>query len=108
MDPKKEAVKLAIKKLFTDSSFSICAVDKIAKLTNSIPDKDTYEIMSTVHCVSYSEMKPEFRKWLFSSVLSMCSGNGFEITETDFVVVEEPQKPFSPENKSWIHKLLTR
>ena len=35
---KKEACKLAIVKLFKDNNFSICVIDNLLKLTNTIPE----------------------------------------------------------------------
>lgn len=85
MDIKQIALSTALKKLFTERSFSICAIDDCVKMMNVIPDREVYEIMRTVHCVNYSDMPLELRKWLIDSTYSMFSINGCE-----FVDVEDP------------------
>jgi hypothetical protein len=78
-DPNLEALKIAIKKLFTDSHFSICTIDKLLEMRLIIPNKENYKIMSSVHCVDYKEMSPEFRQWLFNSVVEM-----FDVDTVEF------------------------
>ena len=82
-DIKKEACKLAIVKLFKDKNFSICTIDNLLKLTNTIPDPETYKILQVLHCVDYSEMSPDFRKELFETVLTMFKNNGFEFEDIE-------------------------
>jgi hypothetical protein len=84
MDPKQEALKCALKKMFSDSHFNICSIDKLLTLTNTIKDKELYNILSSIHCVSWDSMTPEFRDWVFLKVVTMFNGNGFNLSEVDF------------------------
>jgi hypothetical protein len=73
------AIKLALKKMFSDSHFSICTIDSCLKLIGIVPDKDIYQIMQTVHCVQYKEMDNDFRQWLIEQSIFMCFKDKVEI-----------------------------
>lgn len=45
-DFARRAIILCLKKMFRDSYFSICDVDKCLKLTNAIPPRKDYEALS--------------------------------------------------------------
>ena len=48
-----------------------------------IPDKESYKIMSSVHCADYKQMTPEFRQWLFNTVIEM-----FDVDSVEFDFAE--------------------
>lgn len=77
-NPQLIALKLALKKMFTQSHFSICTIDSCLKLTGVIPNKDIYKIMHTVHCVDFKEMDEDFRQWIFEQSILMFQQNGFD------------------------------
>ena len=112
---EKEVIKTALKKMFKENYFSICTIDKCLKISNTIPDKSVYSNMNALHCVSYSEMSEELRKWLFENVILMFNNNGFDLsifdvmpmksekdTDVEVYVVSEKQEL----KKSKIQKLL--
>ena len=50
-DIDREIIKTSLQKMFNDTYFNICAIDKCAKVGNIIIDKDTYNRLSSLHCV---------------------------------------------------------
>ncbi len=78
-NPNLEALKIAIKKLFTDSHFSICTIDHLLKMRGLIADKEVYNIMASVHCADYKQMSSEFRQWLFNATIEM-----FDVDNVEF------------------------
>lgn len=87
-DPNLEALKIALKNLFKRTSFSICTIDDLLKMRQIVPDREAYRIMHAVHCVDYKEMSPDFRQYLFNSVINMFD---VDSTEFDFEVIERMQ-----------------
>ena len=78
-NPSLEALKVALKKLFTDSHFSICTIDKLVEMRRIVPDRSVYQIMASVHCADYKQMSPEFRQWLFQATIDM-----FDVDSVEF------------------------
>lgn len=103
---KKEACKIALNKLFKDNSFSICTIDNLLKLTNTIPDPEVYKILHVLHCANYSDMSPEFRKELFRMVLDMFKGNGFEFEDIEKIYESNIIELEPKENKSFLKRLI--
>jgi hypothetical protein len=93
MNPQVEAAKVALQKLFQENRyFDISIVDRLLKITNSIPDAKDYEILQAIHCCYYNRMTGEFRAWVQQTVIEMLNGNGFKvelIDETKFTPVVE-------------------
>lgn len=83
MNPKEIALKIALKKVFKDTTFSICDINNCLELTETIPDPNIMKILRSIHCSKYAEMPPEFRNWLFTTVIHMFSANGFNLEDID-------------------------
>jgi hypothetical protein len=109
MDPKKEAIALAVSKLFNSKHFSVCDVENIAKLSKNVIDKEKHDIMHTIHCVNYSEMTQEFRKWLFETVLYFASNDDITFNASDFNM-KQAGEFISPQDKKkpTINSMLLR
>lgn len=75
---KRECAGAALKKLFTDDYFSICAVKKVIKLTNSKPDQEVMNALEAIHCVNYGDMSKELQQEVAVRTLQTVSGTGFE------------------------------
>lgn len=58
------AAKAALQKMIKDGHISICTIDQILKMTGGIPDRRDYEILHTLHCVSFKDMQPELLRGL--------------------------------------------
>lgn len=58
------AARAALKKMLSDGYFSICTVDKILKMTGGVPNREDYDVLSTLHCVHYMDMEPELLRGL--------------------------------------------
>ena len=86
---EKEVIKTALKKMFKENHFSICTIDKCLKISNTIPDKSVYNNMSALHCVSYSEMSEDLRKWLFENVVLLFNNTGFDFSIFDVMPIKE-------------------
>lgn len=72
---QSETIKLALDKMLNQSShFSICDVDKLAKLLgvncDSHPD---YTTLSALHCVHYSEMSASMKAELPNKIMRVLS-----------------------------------
>jgi hypothetical protein len=84
-NPQLTALKLALKKMFQGNHFSICTIDSCLKLTGAIPNKEVYKIMSTIHCVDFKEMEPDFRQWIFEQSILMFQANGFDFNKFEIL-----------------------
>ncbi len=89
MNAKEQTVKIALKKLFNQNSFSICTVDELLKITNTIPDKATYQLLHAMHCVNYSDMTKEYRDWLFKTTMGLFISDGFPLEIIDRLMLNE-------------------
>ena len=89
---EKEVIKTALKKMFKESHFNICTIDKCLKISNTIPDKFVYNNMSALHCVNYSEMSEDLRKWLFENVILLFNNNRFDFSIFDVMPMKEEKK----------------
>ena len=89
---EKEVIKTALKKMFKENHFNICTIDKCLKISNTIPDKSVYNNMSALHCVNYSEMSNDLRKWLFENVILLFNNNGFDFSIFDVMPMKEEKK----------------
>lgn len=86
-NPQLTALKLALKKMFTENYFSVSIIDSCLKLTGAIPNKEVYNIMHTVHCVNFKDMDEDFRKWLFEQSILMFQSNKFDFNK--FEILDE-------------------
>lgn len=77
-NPKIEALKVALKKLFKESHFSICTIDNLLKMMGKTPDPELYKIMQSIHCADYKDMTPEFKRFLFISIVDLFGADTYE------------------------------
>ena len=84
-NPQLTALKLALKRMFQSSHFSICTIESCLKLTGAIPNKEVYKIMHTVHCVDFKEMDADFRQWIFEQSILMFQANGFDFNKFEIL-----------------------
>ena len=68
-DPKMEALRISLVNMFKSNYFNICTIDAAKKLMGIDIDNETDKIMRTLHCVHYSNMSPEMKKWLIEKTL---------------------------------------
>lgn len=68
-DFRKQAIVIGLTKLFSRGFFSICDFNKIAEARGVTPSQELLLSLEPLHCVSYSEMEPEFREELKRRVL---------------------------------------
>lgn len=65
-----EIIKLKLDKIFTNRYFNICDVRDILEAYEISRSKD-YDKMSALHCVDYSKMSNDMKKWLRESIYNM-------------------------------------
>lgn len=59
----------ALKKMFKpDGHFSICDLDSMIKTFGIFVPPETYNKLRILHCVSWSEMEPETRRWVATTI----------------------------------------
>jgi hypothetical protein len=89
----REACALAIRKMFTESHFSICTVDRCLEALRITPIKAQYDALRAVHCVHYSTMTPAFREELLIRTMALfADGSTFDlgVIERGFMVQQSP------------------
>ncbi len=60
----------ALHKMFrAEKHFSICVVENCAKTCQVVISKERLDIYSSIHCVDWSEMTPEYRQMICAMVL---------------------------------------
>lgn len=58
------AVRAALTKMVSQGWLSICVIDTILKTTGGVPDRQDYQTLKLLHCVSFDEMEPALRAQL--------------------------------------------
>jgi hypothetical protein len=74
-DFQKQAVIVAVKKMFTDQYFSICTLDSCIKVCGVTPNKQDYETLKTLHCVDWADMPTSLREVAQIKILQMLGAN---------------------------------
>ena len=64
----------SLKNLSNKKHFSICDIDKILEITRTIPDGESYRLLSAIHCVNYRDMSQEVLKALPELIAKVLSG----------------------------------
>lgn len=65
------AARAAMSRLLDQSRyFDICAFDQLCKVTGMSPDKETYDALRLVHCVSWKDMDRETRMEVTRAIVS--------------------------------------
>lgn len=78
-DFQKQAVVIALKKMFQGNYFDICTVDRCLKITGSIPPTTDYNALHAMHCVHWSDMPAGFRHQVFEKTLELFNHTVFPI-----------------------------
>lgn len=107
MDPTEEAIKLNLKKLFSANSFHITTLDTCLKMGSFVIEKEDYDALRAVHCIDYSEMTPEFRTWVFDTVLKAFSEPAFNISKIERLSLNSDEV-FQVQNQNNLRLLVTR
>lgn len=77
-DIQKMAASAALEKMVKDGYVSICTIDKILTMSGGIPNRRDYEILSTLHCVSFRDMQPELLRGLPVIIMRVLNSEGLE------------------------------
>ena len=79
------AAEAALKKIVQSNYFDICTIDKITKMMDIKPDRDVYQILSTLHCVHYNQMRPELLQVLPDLIATVLRSPSFEASRINIV-----------------------
>lgn len=63
------AIVLALKKMFSESHFSICTIDTLIQTTGVLVPREIYSGWRLLHCVNYADMSPVMRSELMRQVV---------------------------------------
>lgn len=85
-----EIVRALLTKQFNASFFHIGLIDECLKVSNTFADPATYTKLNALHAVSYTDMTPVLRRWLFETCVNLFTGNGFNMNILD------ASQPFPP------------
>ncbi|WP_454752197.1 hypothetical protein [Cupriavidus necator] len=55
-DLEQKAIEAALRKMFAQGHFSICTIDTCLKLLGIPQGGKSYQLLHTLHCVSYADM----------------------------------------------------
>lgn len=78
---EKQAVVIALKKMFQGSHFDICTVDNCLKITGAIAPTADYNALRALHCVHWSDMPDGFRAQVFVKTLELFTHSGFPLDQ---------------------------
>lgn len=84
-DIKLMAAQAALTKLVQGGHFSICTIDKIAKMLSVKPEREAYQILSALHCVDYNQMSPELMAELPNLISRVLQSPSFEASRINIV-----------------------
>jgi len=82
---KMMAAQAALRKMVEGNSFSICTIDTIAEMLDVKPDRDTYQVLRTLHCVHYNQMPPELLEKLPELIHKALTSPAFEASRINVV-----------------------
>jgi hypothetical protein len=82
---KMMAAQAALRKMVEGSSFSICTIDSIVEMLDVKPDRDTYQVLRTLHCVSYNQMPTELLEKLPELIHKVLTSPAFEASRINVV-----------------------
>lgn len=69
-DIQRDTTAHALQKMISGQEyFSVCTVDKLAKISGIIIPKERQNIYNAAHCMDWSEMVPDYRQKLVAMVL---------------------------------------
>lgn len=71
---KNQCVALGLRKMLEGSHFSICDVDKLSKAAGVIIERDVYDSLNCLHCVSWRDMPVETRKAVYAILATVLGG----------------------------------
>jgi len=98
-DFEKQAVVLALRRMFTDSYFNICTVDACVKVVGCIPPRDMYNALSAIHCAKWADMTPEFRDEVKRNVILVLSEPTIDLSMLDGFYMQQQIEDIKPKKK---------
>lgn len=77
-DFQKNAIILALRRMYKGSHFDICTVDEILKLTGKHMNPDDHKALHLLHCVHWEDMGKDMMKQSFHIILEALDATDFE------------------------------
>ena len=84
-DLKMLSAQAALVKLFDQSYFSICAVDNIIEMMGIKPERETYLILKTLHCVHYNQMPADLLQALPEMIMRVMQSPALDASRINIV-----------------------
>ena len=72
---KGQATLSAIKHIFESKFFSVCELDKMARMNEVSISTEDRDFFSILHCVNFEDMTQETREYLFAKYINIFRGN---------------------------------
>lgn len=72
---QKQAVMVAVKKMFYDRHFSVCTLDACIKVCGVTPNPQDYDVLRTLHCVDWADMPVGLRETTQIKILQILGDN---------------------------------
>lgn len=82
---KMMAAQAALRKMVEGNYFDICTIDNVVKMLDVKPDRDTYQVLHTLHCVHYNQMPPELLEKLPELIHKALTSPSFEASRINVV-----------------------
>lgn len=73
-----DVINASLKKMRDQGWFCICTIDKILKVTKSIPNSEDYKLLHLLHCVHFSEMSSTVKRELPDMINRVCFGESLD------------------------------
>lgn len=78
------ATQAKLKRLFQENSyFSVCDVRALCQMNGVVIPREVSNVMQTCHCISYADMDPRLRAWLFDELLKAFSAPALDLSAID-------------------------
>jgi hypothetical protein len=82
---KMMAAQAALRKMVEGNYFDICTIDNIVKMLDVKPDRDTYQILHTLHCVHYNQMPAALLERLPELIHTVLTSPAFDASRINVV-----------------------
>lgn len=84
-DLKMLSTQAALVKLFDQSYFSVCTIDRITEMMGIKPDREAYQILRTLHCVDYNQMPPALLQALPDLIMRVMQSPALDASRINIV-----------------------
>jgi len=106
-DLKAIAALTALNEMFEGAHFSICTIDKVAKLLGVHPEVEAYNTLHALHCIHWNRMPRELRDRV-PALIQQALGQGHAAFKFDLREQQNTSLQLLDANKHTRRPLLQR